>query len=158
MPLRFAMERFKALEDRINNPQDAVIVRLLVEGLSIEDIANLKQQNIDADDKTVALTNRQGVKWTHPVSKTCIQLMQKAMQQTKYPVYGADDTPVYVNLRNSEHVIKVSMQDYIGTESLIQDHYSVLLRTLYVRLRKLSERFDEPDLFQDNQADFHLVS
>jgi integrase len=140
MAVRLGMEEWVGFEETATNPQDAAIVRLLLEGVSAEEIAGLTTKQIDADARTIVLMQRKGGIRHHPVSKTCIQLLQQALQQTYYPASLPDGTACDLKLARSEYVVRVTLWDHIGNEAFIQDPASVRLRTVYARLRKLSEQ------------------
>lgn len=89
-----------------------------------------------------------GTKRLVHITKTCLELYQSASLQTKYIVnYGElPNKQRTADLRDSDYLIKVSMQDYIANRSMITEMDSVILRTIYMRLRRLAEFFSTPEL------------
>ncbi|TVY08451.1 hypothetical protein [Paenibacillus cremeus] len=141
-------EKFTFVESQCTNPQDAVIIRLIMEGLEIQDLVHLKKDSLDADNRMLTIADGYGSHRKYSISKRCAELFQKAVNQTNYNIHHGyqPNRPTSVNLRNSNHLIKVSNQDFIANESMITDMDSVLLRTIYSRLRKLAEFFSIPEL------------
>jgi hypothetical protein len=113
---------------------------LLLEGVSAEEIAGLRASHIDVEARTITLPQRRGGLRHHPVSKTCIHLLQQALQQTSYPAQLPDGKPYALKLGRSEYIVKVSLRDHVGHEAFIHDPAAVRLRAVYARLRSLSER------------------
>lgn len=138
MAVRVGLEEWAESEPLADNPQEAVIVRLLQEGLHSEEIANLKSMHIDTEGRIVYVHRKGGLR-PHPISKTCLLLLQQAEKQAMYSVVLSDGTDCTVKLARSEYVIKVSLMDYVGNEAFIPDPASVRLRAVYTRLRKLAE-------------------
>lgn len=65
----------------------------------------------------------------------------------QYVAYSGHPTKQKItDLRNSDDLIKVSMDDFIANRCLITQMDCVLLRTIYMRLRQLAERFATPEL------------
>jgi integrase len=138
MAVRVGLEEWAEPEKPADNPQEAVIIRLLQEGLLPEEIANLKSVHIDSEARLVYVQRKGGLR-PHPVSKMCMQLLQQADRQAEYSVTLSGSEGGGVKLLQSEYVIKVSLLDYVGTEAFIHDPASVRLRAVYNRLRKLSD-------------------
>lgn len=82
------------------------------------------------------------------VSKTCVERFQSALKQTKYITnLGNSLQPMKLtDLRNSPFLIKMSMSDYLANRAMITELDSVILRTIYMRLRRLAEYFSTPEL------------
>jgi integrase len=138
MAVRVGLEEWAEPEQPADNPQEAVIIRLLQEGLHPEEIANLKSMHIDSEARIVYVHRKGGLR-PHPVSKMCLQLLQQADRQAEYSVKVPGSDGGTVKLLQSEYVIKVSLLDYVGNEAFIHDPASVRLRAVYNRLRKLSD-------------------
>ncbi|MFC0211165.1 hypothetical protein ACFFK0_01670 [Paenibacillus chartarius] len=139
-------------------PQDAVVLILMLEGITAEEIAELTRGQIDEGTRMLSLPQRKGGIRYHPVSKICIQLLQQALQQTSYPAKLPDGSAYELKLEPSEYVIKLSLWDHVGQEAFIQDPASVRLRTVYTRLRKLTELDPKLNLPMASSTDIDLVS
>ncbi|NOU67982.1 hypothetical protein GC096_28545 [Paenibacillus sp. LMG 31461] len=94
------------------------------------------------------MSDAMGGKRYIPVSKTCVERFQSALKQTKYVTnLGNPLQPKkFTDLRNSPFLIKMSMTDYIANRAMITELDSVILRTIYMRLRRLAEFFSLPEL------------
>lgn len=138
MALRVGLEERAESEPLADNPQEAVVDRLLQEGLLPEEIANLKSMHIDTEGRYVYVLRKGGLR-PHPISKKCIQLLHQALQQSEFPFRLWDGADGFVKLLQSEYVVKVSMHDYVGNEAFISDPASVRLRAVYQRLRKVNQ-------------------
>ncbi|WP_442952405.1 phage lytic cycle repressor MrpR family protein [Paenibacillus sp. UNC451MF] len=141
-------EKINFIESQCINPQDAVIIRLLMEGIGTHEIVYLKKDSLDAANRLLVVKDSYGLKRQVPVTKRCVELFQNALQQTKYILNNGynPNKQLSVNLRDSDFLIKVSMQDFIANQSMITDMDSVVLRTIYMRLRRLAEFFSTPEL------------
>ncbi|MZQ82041.1 hypothetical protein GQF01_07810 [Paenibacillus sp. 5J-6] len=74
-------------------------------------------------------------------------MFQSAILQTQYVVHFGHPTKQKItDLRRSDDLIKVSMHDFIANRCLITQMDCVILRTIYMRLRQLAERFATPEL------------
>ena len=89
-----------------------------------------------------------GAKRYIPVSKTCVERFQAALKQTKYLTNFGDPLQPrkLTDLRNSPFLIKMSMSDYVANRAMITELDSVILRTIYMRLRRLADYFSLPEL------------
>jgi integrase len=158
MAVRWGLEAWPEAAETAANPQDAVIIRLLLEGLSPEEIAGLRARHIEAEERLLKLEQHKGGFRLQPVSNTCIRLLQQTLAQTVYPARLPDGTAYELKLERCDYVVKVTLRDHIGREALIQDPVCIRLRTIYNRLRKLSERFRSEAAAAAAPADVNLVS
>ncbi|OPH58720.1 hypothetical protein BC351_23245 [Paenibacillus ferrarius] len=108
----------------------------------------MKQGSLDAKNQLLAVTDAIGTKRFVHISKACLELYQSALRQTTYLMNPGDlsNKQRSVELRDSDYLIKVSMQDYIANRSMITEMDSVILRTIYMRLRRLADFFSTPEL------------
>ncbi|OCT15649.1 hypothetical protein A8709_16435 [Paenibacillus pectinilyticus] len=130
------------------NPQDAIIIRLLIEGVAPHEIVYLKGTSLDEKNQILTVSDALGVKRHMQVSKTCVERFQSALKQTKYVTSSGDHFTQHklTDLRKSPFLIKMSMGDYIANRAMITELDSVILRTIYMRLRRLAEMFNMPEL------------
>lgn len=114
----------------------------------MDELVNLKKDSLDVERQLLTLMNVQGEKRQHRVTSRCIQLFQDAVYQTKYLLNNgySSSRQASVNLKNSDYLIKISLQDFVANESMITEMDSVVLRAIYMRLRKLAEFFSSPEL------------
>jgi site-specific recombinase XerD len=142
------LEKITFVESQCINPQDAIIIRLLVEGISVYEIVNLKKNSLDERNQLLTLKDSSGKQTQIKVTNRCVELFKKATSQTKYVLHNGSslNRQLSVNLRDSDSLIKVSSQDFIANQSMIMDIDSVILRTIYMRLRRLAKLFPAPEL------------
>ncbi|WP_461480306.1 hypothetical protein [Paenibacillus sp. PvR053] len=130
------------------NPQDAIIIRLLMEGVEIHEMVYLKKNSLDVSIRILTVKDSLGQKRFLKVSERCAELYQHAVKQTHYCFYN-DYDPIhrkFVTLKDSPYLIRVCLQDYIANESMIIEIDSVILRTIYTRLRSLATFFSLPQI------------
>ncbi|MEC0231074.1 hypothetical protein [Paenibacillus alba] len=108
----------------------------------------MKKSSLDAKNQLLAVTDAIGAKRFVHISKACLELYQSALRQTTYFLNPGDlsNKQRSAELRDSDYLIKVSMQDYIANRSMITEMDSVILRTIYMRLRRLADFFSTPEL------------
>lgn len=96
----------------------------------------------------LTVTDAMGAKRQVQITRACAELYQSALAQTKYIVnYGElPNKQLITDLRNSDFLIKVGMRDFIANRSMITEMDSVILRTIYMRLRRLADFFSTPEL------------
>jgi site-specific recombinase XerD len=141
------IEKLLFIENQCINPQDAVIIRLLIEGVEVHEIIYLKKTSLDAAKKVLTITDSSGKKRRQDISQKCVEFYQSALKQAKYILYnGYNQIPEIVDLKDSDYVVKASLKDYIAHENRIQEMDSVILRTIYYRFRNLAEIFLFPEL------------
>ncbi|CAN7425756.1 hypothetical protein LJR153_002787 [Paenibacillus sp. LjRoot153] len=77
-----------------------------------------------------------------------MERFQAALKQTKYITTSCNplQPKKITDLRNSPFLIKMSMTDYVANRAMITELDSVILRTIYMRLRRLAEYFSLPEL------------
>lgn len=114
MAVRWGLEAWSGMDEAAANPQDAVLARLLLEGVSPEEIACLRAKHIEAETRTLTLEQRKGGHRQQHVSKACIRLLQQALVQTTYPAVLPDGTGYDLKLEHSDYVVKISLRDYVG--------------------------------------------
>ncbi|MCZ8517398.1 hypothetical protein O9H85_34640 [Paenibacillus filicis] len=141
-------EKLLFIESQCVNPQDAIIIRLLMEGIEVHELVYLTQDALNETTRILTIESPFGTSRKIQVSKRCAELFQHAAEQTKYILEnGYNPTKQNsVNLRHSPFLIKVSIHDYIANESMIMELDSVILRTIYMRLKKLAAFFSLPEL------------
>ncbi|MDD9268801.1 hypothetical protein ACFPES_17305 [Paenibacillus sp. GCM10023248] len=107
----------------------------------------LKKSSLDRMNLLLTVTDAVGAKRHVRISRKCAELYQLALEQTRYIVdEGCPSKPSIRDLRASDDLIKVSMHDFIGNRCLITQMDCVILRTIYMRLRRLAEKFAAPEL------------
>ncbi|WP_261305567.1 hypothetical protein [Paenibacillus andongensis] len=108
----------------------------------------MKKNSLDAKNQMLTVTDALGAKRQVQISRTCAELYLSALAQTKYIVNYGDlpNKQLITDLRDSEYLIKVSMRDFIANRSMITEMDSVILRTIYMRLRRLADYFSTPEL------------
>lgn len=107
----------------------------------------LKKSSLDYKSLLLSVTDALGAKRQVRISKKCAELYQMALEQTHYVIYAGHPAKQKIsNLRASDDLIKVSMQDFIANRCLITQMDCVILRTIYMRLRRLAEKFATPEL------------
>lgn len=78
-----------------------------------------------------------------------MDLYHAAIEQTHYEVPA---TPLaktsLAALRESGRLIKLTLADYVANRCLITDMDSAMLRTIYMRLRRLAAHFSAPELLE----------
>ncbi|MGG2199461.1 MULTISPECIES: hypothetical protein [Paenibacillus] len=142
------VEKLLFVESQSVNPQDAIIIRLLMEGVGVHELVYLTKDSLDITNRMLTLKDAYDIERKIPVTRKCVELFQSAVEQTKYILQnGYNQTRQNsVNLRDSRFLIKVSVQDYIANESMITELDSVILRVIYMRLKRLAEFFSMPEL------------
>lgn len=128
-------------ESQCINAQDAIVVRLLLEGIEVHEIVYLKADSLDLESRTLTITDSYGIKRRQGVSPRTVQMYKRALLQNQYI---ADQRRS--NLKDNGYLIKATLNDYIAHESMIQEMDSVILRTIYRRFRELSEKLELPEL------------
>ncbi|MGF9713779.1 hypothetical protein [Paenibacillus naphthalenovorans] len=145
---KLTLENLYFIERQCLNPQDAIIIRLLMEGVEIHEIVYLKKDSLDGSNRILTVIDCLEQKRTIKVSERCAELYQNAVKQTHYFFYN-DDDPAHrksVTLKDSPYLIRVCLKDYIANESMIIELDSVILRTIYTRLRSLASFFSLPQI------------
>lgn len=138
-----SIEKLLHIETKCRNPQDAIVIRLFLEGIEVHEIVYLKKQSLDSRNRTLTFTDSSGRKKTQSISSKCVEMYRRAVNQTLYLLESTDEV---VALRDTAFLIKASLKDYIAHESMIQEMDSVILRTIYRRLRELADVHAYPGL------------
>ncbi|MCZ8514720.1 hypothetical protein O9H85_20275 [Paenibacillus filicis] len=145
------LEKMLSIERQCVNAQDAVIIRLLIEGIEINELVYLTNDSLDLINRLLTIADHSGrTIRTIVLSKRCVELFRSASDQTIY-ILDNGYSPIKqssVNLRDSDSLIKISFQDYMANESMITEMDSVILRAIYRRLKRLAEIFSFPELVQ----------
>jgi len=94
-----------------NNPQDAVIIQLLREGIrgrKLEELSNLRRQDVNFSDNIVTLRHEDGNKRVLSVSPKTIELIQDAINQKKYYFKNGEATGYLkeINLEESDYILR----------------------------------------------------
>lgn len=136
------------LADRCANPQDALILQLIMEGVEIHEIVYLKRDSVDFGSRTIAVKNESDVIRKQAVSQKCATIFYNAIHQTRYLLNNGTviEPNRFVLLKDCGFAVKPSADDFIANESMIQELDSVILRTIYNRLKSLAEVFGLPEL------------
>lgn len=142
------MAKLLFVETQCINPQDALVIRLLIEGFEIHEIVYLKRNSIDLDYRSITFNDGYGNRKQYQISTRCAQLFMSAINQTHYiSNNGTDHSKVFkTELKNSNYVIKVGNSDYLANEANIEEMDSLVLRTIYNRLRTLAEIYNIPEI------------
>ncbi|OAS13807.1 hypothetical protein [Paenibacillus oryzisoli] len=108
----------------------------------------MKSNSLDEKKQILTVSDAMGGKRYISVSRTCVERYQSALKQTKYLTNLGDplQSKKLTDLRNSPFLIKMTMTDYIANRAMITELDSVILRTIYMRLRRLAEHFSFPEL------------
>jgi integrase len=136
------------VETQCINPQDALVIRLLIEGFEIHEIVYLKKESIDTDYRAITFNDGYGNQKQYPISTRCAQLFMSAINQTHYiSNNGFDHSKIIkTELRDSNYVIKVGTSDYLAHADNPQEMDSIVLKTIYNRLRTLAEIYNIPEI------------
>ncbi|MDR6551205.1 hypothetical protein [Paenibacillus qinlingensis] len=121
---------------------------MLLEGVAAHEIVYLKANSLDEKKQLLTVSDAMGGKRYIHVSKTCVERFQAALKQSKYVTNSGKplQPTVLTNLRSSPYLIRMSMSDYVANRAMITELDSVILRTIYMRLRRLAEHFSLPEL------------
>jgi integrase len=135
-----------SLEQRCVNAQDAVILRLIYEGIKgdgCSELVQLRLQDVDIERGIVKLANLDNSKRKLEVSQRTIQLIKAAARESMYEkkngmVSGTTKSHC-TNLVQNEYVIRnsITRNENLG----VADKYLI-----YRRLSMLSEVFEMPNL------------
>lgn len=84
-------------ENECLNYQDKVMIRLIFEGLSLNEIRNLDRDSIDYENKTLLTNSKKFGVRIRDVSERTLELIKGALKETNYKRYHPTDT----NLKNN---------------------------------------------------------
>jgi hypothetical protein len=119
-----------------------------MEGVATHELVYLKKDSLDAVNQLLVVKDSYDILRQVPLTKRCVELFQSAVSQTNYIINNGDNLSLQstVKLRDSDYLIKVSLKDFITNQSLITEIDSVLLRTIYMRLKRLAALYSTPEL------------
>ncbi len=147
--LYFSEEEIFALEEDLLNGQDAVILRLLFEGVygdGQNELLNLRMRDLSLDDNRIRLYDDAKGERTIEVSDRCVQLIREAYKQTKY--FNRNGT--VENARRSTSML-VDAGYIIKTAKTRGKNVSRAAKhVIYRRLSVISEVFEIPYLTTKN--------
>lgn len=154
----FSEQQLRKYEDQCVNYQDAVVLRLLFEGVGgkqVSEIRNLKVNDVDFENNTLHLVNsfqvdKKGlpVKFTERVIKVedrTMYLIKGAIEQTTYTKRNgymdrsADNVREFTDLVQNEYVIRASItknSDYINVpvdKHVIYRRVQIIQETLGIK-------------------------
>lgn len=142
----FTEDELEYIMKKCRNAQDAVIIRLRMEGVGGEansELLNLKISDVDQKNNKLNLTNKNGVNRVLRVSEECIKLCIAAFEQKTYlkknGAYKKQTKATTTNLVDNEYIIRSSITK---TESFEDAEKFIIHR----RLSVLSKYFNEPNL------------
>lgn len=152
LKLYFNDSEIRQIEDGCNNPQDAVIIRLLFEGVNgkyYSELRNLKKQDVDFDNCILTLTDQDGEQRKLKVSQRAIDLIGKAIEQKHYWKRNGEVDPTsnvreYTDLVDNDYVIRPSNTKVEDVNSPIKKN------VLFRRIRMISDVFGLPYLAANN--------
>lgn len=79
------MKNLLFIENDCINPQDAIIIRLLLEGVELHEISFLQSSSLDPVNKSLTIEDVSGRIRQQRVSQQCVSLYEKkATKQTQY--------------------------------------------------------------------------
>ena len=112
----FNISELEIIEQHCVNPQDAVIFRLLFEGVqgkACSELRNLKKSDINYEDEELTLTDADGSTRILGVTTECLELIDEAIEQTIYyksngQMQERENIRNYTDLIYSEFVIRSS--------------------------------------------------
>lgn len=139
----WSLERLLEIEKKCMNQQDAILIRLFLEGVEIHEMVYLTKKSLDPLSRILTVIDASRETRQLSVSSKCVELYQNAMNQLYY--YWESSQEV-VPLRESPFLIKMSCEDFLAHESMILEMDSVILRTIYRRLHDLAQVHDYPGL------------
>jgi site-specific recombinase XerD len=111
-------KRLMRVEDTCANAQDAVIIRLLWEGVNgkaVAELCNLRKQDVDWERRVLHLTDQDGSKRELEVSETCIEYIKDALKQKYYVKKNGfvEDLPANISketeLADNDYIIRNSI-------------------------------------------------
>ncbi|RTE02854.1 hypothetical protein [Paenibacillus whitsoniae] len=122
---------------------------MLLEGLTPQDMLQLRRHSLQVPSRKLTYTDGCGTIKQHHVSLACMDLYQAAIDQTHYEIPAARLAKASIaTLRESGRLIKLTLADYVANRCLITDMDSAMLRTIYMRLRRLAAHFSAPELLE----------
>ncbi|RNB59378.1 site-specific integrase [Brevibacillus gelatini] len=80
---KLSKQELDQIDEKCSIPQLAVVVRLIHEGVTPQEIVNLKRQDVNFETNELLLTDVNGNQRKLEVSENCIQSIAKALEQIK---------------------------------------------------------------------------
>lgn len=146
----FTEEELEYFISKCRNAQDAVIIRLRMEGVGgsgNSELLNLKIGDVDEKKNTLKLTDKDGQVRFLKVSDKCISLCLAAHRQTTYlkknGAYKKESKSTITNLVENDYILRSSITK---TENFQEAEKFLVHR----RLKVLADYFEEPYLSPTN--------
>jgi len=144
--------KLNELVDKCINPQDAVVLQLLFEGVcgkEYSELLNLKVSDVNTKDSTLKLNNQGKIRYLE-VSQKCIDLIFQADKQEDYYIRNGNTNAKnsMSKLKPSEFVVKSTSRGKEGEKNNSKNHI------IHRRLTSLTEVFD----LSYGTANFFLTS
>lgn len=148
LKLFISESELRRIEDACINAQDAVILRLLFEGVngtSYYELRTLKKDAVSFDHSVLTLTNEDGTKRELKVSDRTLNLIEKAIKEKVYYKNNgegvlADNVRDYADLAENDYVLRPSITRVNNPFDPVSK--SVVSR----RVRAIADFFDLPYL------------
>lgn len=146
------------IEDYCVNAQDAVIFRLLFEGVQGEgcaELINLKREDVDFENNVLHLQDADGSTRELNVSSRCISLIEEALEQDEYIKLNGEMEEIknirpYTDLVNNNYVLRSSITK--------TDSYKAIHKhTIYRRIKTIKDLYDSPYLTVKNIAKSGMI-
>jgi site-specific recombinase XerD len=133
------------------NSQDGVLFQLLFEGVDIHSICHLMKKDVDYDNNTLTLRDKEGnvIRENYEVSRDCIALLRKAAEEKEYYKRNMEaeilpnQSPITL-LVDNDYVIRVGATRNSDPMGAVSPH------VIYRRLSTISELFENPYLTSKN--------
>lgn len=143
-------KRLRRIEDQLANYQDAVVLRLIFEGVSgrgFSELLNLRRQDINYDTNTLHLRNEVKasvfVSRDIVVSDRAIEIINGAINQKKYYKLNGTSSRGVTSLYDTEYVVRSSTttKEQIGTKaSLTVMHHRIKIVEDYFGFERLKAK------------------
>lgn len=130
----------RKIEDNLVNAQDAVVLRLIFEGVfgsGLSELKNLKRQDVNFNENKLSLINSKGERREHVVSDRAIQLIGEALDQEIYRKKNGEMTSEYRVSNESE----LDESDYVvrpTNTNIAELSAPVTLGVVYKRIRNVA--------------------
>jgi uncharacterized protein with ParB-like and HNH nuclease domain/integrase len=103
--LHFSFSEFKELLDKLQNAQDQVFLALLWEGLSIEELKNIKENDIKIESNEIIIISNDKFKKVK-ISRVVMDYIVKALKETHYQLYKEKNLYIRYELLPSDYLFK----------------------------------------------------
>lgn len=152
-PLYVTNRQLQQIEDYCNNAQDAVIFRLLFEGVQgqgCSELTNLKKQDVDFTNKKLFLTDNLGNARELDVSTRCVAIIKEALAQKHYAKKNGESAmlshlPPTVALIDNDYVIRTNITNINNVQEANKF-------TIYRRIASVREALGHHNLTVKNIA------